>query len=96
MSQSFLLSSDPCRSRCFTSPHGAVAEGAVGAALRVVRWGVLVLLLTSRSLGRVVMGGWRGDHGDVARPDLIQHQRAYEGKSLHLKSAKQHKSKKRS
>lgn len=81
VSQSFLLSSN----RCFTSPHGAVAEGAVGAALRVVRWGVRVLLLTSRSLGRVVMGGRRGDHGDVARPDLIQHQRACEGKKPPLK-----------
>lgn len=27
-----------------TPPHGAVAEGAVGEALRVVRWSVLVLL----------------------------------------------------
>lgn len=30
-----------------TSPHSAVAEGAVGEALIVVRWSILVLLVTS-------------------------------------------------
>lgn len=33
------------REHLLTSAHGAVAEGAVGEALRVVRWCVLILMV---------------------------------------------------